>query len=195
MTKWDKLAAKFPWPAKRPAERDLTGWHTLSKKRSLTKFIPAETEGVLVELGSWKGQSTDWFLKTFPKLKVIAIDHWRGSEEHQKMSVKKDLPRLYETFLGNMWPHQSRLIPVKRDSLAGLLQVRVVGIKPAVIYVDASHKYQDVKADIKMALRLFPKAILVGDDWPFPDVNKAVREAADEFKKKVRAGRHTWQLR
>lgn len=41
----------------------------------------------------------------------------------------------------------------------------VVGISPDVIYIDADHHYEPAKEDISTALKLFPDAVLVGDDY------------------------------
>jgi hypothetical protein len=190
---WSKLAKKYPWPEKRPVDRDLTGWHTKDRKDFLRKHLP-NRNGILLELGVWKGLSTDWFLKAFKGLDVVCIDHWKGSEEHHRMDVKKDLPHLYNIFLGNMYLYRQRIIPLRADTLSGMKEVHAAGMAPDVIYIDAAHDYESVKADVNTAIELFPKAMLFGDDWDFPDVNKAVKEVAVKHGRSLRGGKRTWQI-
>lgn len=58
------------------------------------------------------------------------------------------------------------------------------GIIPDIIYIDADHHYQAAKNDIMRSLELFPRALLVGDDYGnYEDVRKAVHECANEFMK------------
>ena len=54
----------------------------------------------------------------------------------------------------------------------------LIGIVPEVIYVDASHHYEDVLQDLSMCLARFPNARICGDDWDYPPVARAATDAA-----------------
>ena len=74
------------------------------------------------------------------------------------------------------------------DSVAGLEWLKSQGIQPDMIYIDGDHHYDAVVRDLEACSRLFPDAILVGDDFGnYKDVSKAVTEcAAKRMKSGVR---------
>ncbi len=58
-------------------------------------------------------------------------------------------------------------------------------LTPDLCYIDADHHYEAAKKDIRNCLTLFPKAIIVGDDYNYPSVKQAVDEIASEFHLQV----------
>jgi hypothetical protein len=90
------------------------------------------------------------------------------------------VPRSHDSFLANLWPHKDRVVPVRSLSWEGLAEVHAAGVKVDVVYVDASHETDDVRRDIETALRLFPGAAIVGDDWKRTSVRAAVEPVAAE---------------
>jgi hypothetical protein len=48
---------------------------------------------------------------------------------------------------------------------------------PDLIYIDAAHDTESVASDVATALRLFPKSVLVGDDWSWDSVRTGVERA------------------
>ena len=71
------------------------------------------------------------------------------------------------------------LVPLRMDTRQGLQLLADNGIQPGVIYVDADHHYDGVFADVQLCVKLFPDAVIVGDDWDYPDVRRAAKEIAD----------------
>ena len=127
--------------------------------------LTEETQ-LIVELGSWLGYSARFMLENAPKAVVICIDHWRGSPEHEENdSASIYLPNLYNDFLSICWEYRDRIVPVRELTLDGMRVVAELGLTPDIVYVDASHDYESVKADLEMASRLFPTAELIGDDY------------------------------
>jgi hypothetical protein len=114
---------------------------------------------LIVELGSWLGQSARWFLKHCPNATVVAVDTWLGSCEHI-LKRQAILPTLYETFLVNNWEWQDRLIPFRNTSLAALNFVHGLGLKPDVVYFDSDHSYWGLTAELETTLELFPDALI-----------------------------------
>jgi len=193
---WEDLAEKYPWPEKRPdVEIDWQGWFDSGHVSLLGPLIRKNPDSVLIELGSWKGKSTRWFLKNFPRLRVVAVDHWEGSVEHKKGPWKKDLPRLYDTFISNCWGYRDRLIPLRTDTIKGLHLCDDAEIKPHLIYVDAAHDFQSVLTDVKTSLALFPRAIVTGDDYPHPPVQKAIKQIQEEQQCRLRVKGRCWAFR
>lgn len=163
---------KYKFPKEKPkVEKKICGWFNSTNSAYLRMMLNKNVKYVM-ELGSWLGMSARTMADFAPNATVICIDHWKGSIEHQDIFF----PELYETFLVNCWDYKDRIIPIKEESIVGMKKVYESGIKPELIYVDASHEYEDVKKDIQTAKKLFPDAVICGDDYN----RKGVRQAVDE---------------
>ena len=92
--------------------------------------------------------------------------------------------------------YKSRFIPIRLRSPDALRYLREREIKPQMIYIDAG-KHRD---DLDAAFKLFPDAILSGDDWLWPDetgvmrMQEHVKAFAQENKFEVRHSRQSWVL-
>lgn len=165
----DQLKHLYPWPTEQPNVDPVDhGWFHNPKKVEALKSVIRPDYRLVLEIGAWLGQSTRILLDgSDPRCQVISVDHWLGSQEHQLGSSGRFrfLPVLYETFLVNCWSYRDRLVPVRAKSLQGLQTVADCGLEPELILIDGSHEYQDVLADIETAHRLFPKAVICGDDY------------------------------
>lgn len=137
------------------------------------------------------GQSCYYMLKFAPNATVIAIDHWEGSAEHQKLP---EVTQLYETFIVNLWENRNRIIPVRERSTIGLRAVYDHDIIPDLIYIDWSHDADNVYKDVTCAIRLFPYSIICGDDWTWENVRKGVNEAIQGTKYKIESSFSFWRL-
>ncbi len=192
-----RLRSEHPWPAVRPRvnpERE-HGWFREAIRDLLARHLSDQTRLVL-ELGSWLGLSTRFILQAAPAADVIAIDHWRGSAEHLNIpDAAKLLPHLYETFLVNCWESQDRLLPLRMGTIDGLRLIFERGLAPDVIYLDADHSYEAVKADLETCLDLFPEAILIGDDWDWTSVRQAVEDVCGTRKIDVHVWGAGWAVR
>jgi hypothetical protein len=195
----DALAAAFPWPATRPAlpevpERNL-GWLREGSKDALASALSERTR-VVVELGAWLGLSTRFALERAPNATVVSVDHWRGSPEHHDSEEwRQMLPTLYETFLALNWEHRARIVPVRRSTVEGLAAIAEHGVEPDAIYVDAGHEYESVLEDLETGHRLFPKAVLVGDDFDWLGVRQALEEFRSRHGFEIIRYRTGWRLR
>ena len=183
----ESLKNAFPWPDSMPKlPPDPHGWFS---KHNIKMFKPLLADAaVILEVGSWLGLSARFWLQN-SKATVICIDTWQGSEEHfTEEEWASKLPKLYETFCVNQWQWRNRLIPIKKSSVEGLHTVASHEVAPDLIYIDASHSYEDVLADITAADMLFPKALIVGDDWNWKNFTrndeKTVQAAVKDFCKK-----------
>jgi hypothetical protein len=83
-----------------------------------------------------------------------------------------------------MWPLRHKVVPIHMDSVAGLEWLKSQRIQPDIIYIDGDHHYKAVVRDLEACSRLFPDAILVGDDYGnYNDVSQAVSECAARHMK------------
>jgi hypothetical protein len=94
--------------------------------------------------------------------------------------MRNGWPHLYYQFLSNVMRAglTEHIIPFPQTSQNGLTVIREMGIKPELIYVDASHEYIDVKQDLRAAWEcVAEEGIIFGDDYiNWPGVTRAVDE-------------------
>lgn len=154
------------WPRLKPAVDPLDhGWLRADAQRALASHINGDTRAI-VEVGSWLGKSAMFMAKSAPDAKVYCIDHWQGSAEHHyNDDFESMLPILFETFCANCWDYRGQIVPIRMSSQDGMREVHRFGVVPDLVYIDASHDYASVLADVALARELFPTAVLVGDDW------------------------------
>ena len=115
---------------------------------------------------------------------------------------------IHQQFLRNTWevryPRRTTLgsasasapsgiVPMRMDSCAALHILKEIGVSPDLIYVDANHHYQPVLDDVSLCVELFPNALIVGDDWHYEEVQRAVKEVATKHGKELYVhGSHCW---
>lgn len=190
-----ELQSLYPWPRYKPPVPipEEAGWLADGSREALAAVLTDHTK-IVVELGAWLGLSTRYIADRAPNATIITIDHWKGSEEHQrKPEWNRLLPNLYETFLNLSWEFRDRIIPIRQRTLEGLRIVAEIGIQPDVVFFDADHAYEAVSADLQLARELFPKATFVGDDYDDPGVEQAVGELASRHKQVVSAYGTRWR--
>jgi predicted O-methyltransferase YrrM len=189
----------FKWPEKKPnVQPDEHGWFVNSK--TLLKFISPQTK-LVVELGSWLGLSTRFILHQAFKADVIAIDHWSdnikdygngGATNASSDPGIEKIGTLWETFLVNCWEYKDRLHPVRAYTKEGLESLRKYNLDVDVVYIDASHSYDDVMSDITLSRELWPKAQIIGDDYAWESVKQAVHDYANKHNLKVMFEDNCW---
>lgn len=133
-----------------------------------------------VEVGSWKGRSASFIgvemIRADKGLHLFCVDHFEGSDEEIHRTDRDVINgTLYETFLKNTEPVSGVVTVIVGSSEKA---ARLVDDETKfVVYLDASHDYDSVLKDIKA---WWPKVQsggrLIGDDWAWPGVRKAVRE-------------------
>lgn len=108
-----------------------------------------------VEVGSWKGASTCYWATEIKnrnkKIDLYAVDTWMGSDEYEHAEQIEKIggtERLYELFLNHIKKAGVSDIvkPLKMNSLDASKKFENNSLD--VVFIDASHKYEDVLADI-----------------------------------------------
>lgn len=136
----------------------------------------------VVEVGSWVGLSTIWLaLAVGDGGSVYAVDHWNGwiDEESGERAHLDLIPDLYHQFLSNMIHSRvsDRVVPLRMESVEA---AAALDVEPDLIYIDASHDFDSVWADLTAwSLHLKAETILCGDDW----LQEGVRTAVELFGK------------
>ena len=137
----------------------------------------------LVEVGVWKGKSVAYLVVELinqnKNIIIDCIDTFEGTKDDGHFNdpiVAKG--KLYEHFMNNMKPVQGMINPIKMTSLEASKLYEDNSID--FLFIDASHDYKNVLADIKA---WYPKVktggIISGDDYSW----SSVKQAVDEFFK------------
>jgi len=180
---------------------DPHGWFG-EKNKSFLKPLVADKK-IILELGSWLGKSTRWFLDNSKAANILCVDTWKGSIEHQtKKGIDVKLPNLLDTFVVNCWNYRHKILYFQKDTISGMKEIHDLKIMPDFIYVDASHQYEDVLNDLQTAYDLFPNALICGDDWSWKNKSqekrRTVRQAVYTFcinnGLKVTDNGHVWMI-
>lgn len=163
---------------------EIPGWFDFQDiySRVVDEFIESR-DAVFVEVGSWLGRSAAYFVDqvthrsrfSFNNLILVCVDTWEGSEEHKLYVAQHDV---YAEFCENVdgWIRGGYIVPVRKPSVEAAKDYEdesLVGV-----FIDASHEYEDVLADIRA---WWPKVkqggYFGGHDINWPGVSRAVQES------------------
>lgn len=171
---------------------DLTGWSVVPE--FFEKYLEKADASTVVEVGVWKGLSTAQMAKWLKRKKrgvMISIDTFLGAPEmwtasavsgadpSRSLLLEHGFPSIYKTFLSNMQHEQLTdvVVPLPLPSKLASVVLKRLNVTADLIHVDAAHEYGSVKEDIH-AWWPFVRGggILLGDDWSWTGVQKAVKE-------------------
>jgi hypothetical protein len=178
-------------------ERDLQGWG--GHRKYFKDRIFETNPDIILEVGSWKGKSAvamadicaaSNYLRT--RTEIVCIDTWLGATEfwtnhedekrYKSLGLKNGYPSVYYQFLYNVWDegHASRITPFPQTSMNAARFLKAKGVQSSLIYLDGSHEYEDVKADLEAYWQLLePGGTIFGDDYC--EYWQGVIDAVDEF--------------
>jgi len=154
-------------------------------------------DGIIMEIGCWKGKSTAAIAnKVAPEI-LHAVDTWQGNIDEQTVTGKlhptvreASKTNIFEIFQKNMADHtKGNVLPHKMDCFDYLGELDQ---KVKFCHIDGSHDYPSVKKTIEMLLpKMAENGILCGDDFKSAHagredlqggVERAVRECLPDFK-------------
>jgi len=171
----------------------IEGWASITEQGKLLETILPLLDNkklVIAEIGVYQGRGTAmWNVELINKkmdYQYYAIDHFKGSEEHDKTIDYYSITR------GNLKPIFENLNIIRNDSLSEA--ENYIDSFFDIIYIDASHDYESVKKDISA---WFPKlkvgGVFCGDDYivGWDGVIKAVDES---FEKITKVGNQQWYV-
>ena len=151
---------------------EIPGWMTAAELHWLRET--AARADSFVEVGCWKGRSTQAVLERCPG-PVYAVDHWQGSAAERKgphaEAVTGDV---FAEFLTNVGHYQN--LRVRRGN-----SIEIAPMLPLadVVFIDGGHEYHEVLADIN-AWAPRTLRIIAGHDYHLPGVKRAVDESFGE---------------
>lgn len=193
-----------PWPCDRP-EAPVVDWGWGIEGEDLLRQVVDPGVAVVLEIGSLLGGSARFWADHCPNAHVLCVDPWidvtnvddRPFLEHVPELVDFVLGRtdgLFDVFRASNWSLRDRITPLRGYSPDRLTTVLQHGVEPDVVYIDGSHVYEDVIADMTTARALFPDALLCGDDYNWPAVGAAVDYVVANRGDRLRRSGNTWLI-
>jgi Methyltransferase domain len=180
------------WEGFKPSRttRNPEGWN--GNHPSLRRLAAAVGDKTVIDVGVWKGQSTITMAQAMKSARidgcVIAVDTFLGSSEHWSepnlYTRKHAMPDIFQTFMSNVVNAgvKDYIVPMPQTSTTAASILRLLGIKAAVVHIDAAHEYEDVLRDATEYWSILePGGYLIGDD--FHDTWPGVVRAANEFSR------------
>jgi len=149
---------------------------------------------IVIEVGIWKGASLLRMHGLARELglptQFIAVDTWLGSAEHwlgakdrARLKLKGGYPDLYRQFAFNIVALEATdvfALPMTSTAAAAVLDK--LGVHADLIYIDAGHEEDDVRADLaNYSVLLRSGGVMFGDDYheTWPGLVRAVEAFAD----------------
>lgn len=181
---------------------DLRAW--LSKLEGWNSYDPIFLELIqkhrpqfIIEVGTWLGASAIHMARCQAECgiagQVLCVDTWLGSVEfwtnqddptrYGSLNLNHGYPTVYYQFLANVLHAGCReyIIPFPQTSANAARWLALKRVQADLVYLDASHEYGDVMADLDLYWPLVkPGGVMLGDDWlTFLDVPRAVKDFSD----------------
>lgn len=120
----------------------------------------------ILEIGSFEGRSTTWFLDNVQNCHVTCIDTWGGGMDHERGSSDINFTTVKENFDYNMKRHEGRYKAIETTSFNGLIHLNHQDVEFDFIFIDGSHVAVDVLSDLVLSWPLAKVgALIYCDDY------------------------------
>ncbi len=192
---------------------DLQGWgheHPIFA-RLLGELRPR----FILEVGTWKGASAVHMGRLQRQLgisdgEIVCVDTWLGALEfwtnhddptrYRSLNLTHGFPSVYYTFLKNVVAEAMSGVITPFPTTSGIAArfFKLHTLNFDLVYLDASHDYEDVAADIAAYWPLVGAGgVLFGDDFTqgWPGVMRAVNEFAEQAGMKLQIDGDKWVMR
>lgn len=148
------------------AHRSIPGWFPEENEQELSRLILEHGIRSVIDVGAFVGKSTVFFAQRVAR--VFSVDTFQGTDEHYLSTVPQLVANMRREFDRNTAAYHNVQV-FAADSLEAAKFSPIVDL----VYIDASHKYNDVVLDIEAWAPLAGK-VLCGDDYHWPEVRAAV---------------------
>lgn len=143
----------------------------------------ANAPATFVEVGSWAGKSAAFMgveiINSGKAIKLYCVDPWHDGgpdlrdTEHAKLHAGVTL---YDQFIANVMPVAGVIAPMRMLSVEAAERFHDHSV--SFLMIDGDHSYEAVRDDIRAWLpKMRRGGIIAGDDYGWPGVMQAVREA------------------
>lgn len=150
--------------------------------RDLIKYIDLDNI-VMVEVGSYAGESTEIFCESSNVQRVYAIDPWvNGYDPKDRSSQRIEMAKV-EAWFDERMARFDNLIKLKKASEEAIQDFEDNSLD--LVYIDGNHQYDAVCNDIKMWLpKIVDNGYIAGHDFTSkPKVKQAVLDTLGKPEK------------
>ena len=188
---------------KSPTQPPQKGWY--SDHPVFEQLFKERRPKHVLEVGSLLGASAIHMGKLMHQHRIdgsiTCVDTFLGSCEHYlkgrgfwRRMLASGRYNFFDEFLGNVEQAgvSDVVTPFVQTSTNAARLFRDIGVRFDLIYLDASHEYEDVLADLRAWYPLLaPGGVLVGDDFeePWFEIIRAVMEFAEEIRHPLKTAR------
>lgn len=152
---------------------EIDGWMTDRELRWLADV--ASRCRTIIEVGSFRGRSTI-AMAANSDATIWCVDTWDTAQEGRLIGDTD-----FVHFLRNTWPYRKQIIPIRLDAAKAATLLQEKKIQAGLVFIDASHDYNSVAADIRNYRPLVKDGgILAGHDYN-PGTWDGVVKAVDEL--------------
>lgn len=154
---------------------------------TLAKLIQAEN---VLEIGVAWGYHAEHLLSCLPNIKYTGIDPYQSGYDGKDSfceyvcklfndDEQSSMDRLYTAVKCNLENKYRDRVVILRDS--SLNAIKNLTVPFSLIFLDGDHRFENVKQELALFWPLVREGgLLVGDDYDWPDVKKAVDLFAQE---------------
>ncbi len=160
--------------------RRIIGWLPDTAQATLEMLIEKFKVRSIIEVGSFLGMSACFFAERVDE--VVCVDRFdREISQFAADQMGIELASHHEMFLDNTAAYPN-IESIKADSLVAA----AMDLKADLVYIDAGHEYQEVKADVEAWTPHAGKVICGDDNQPnWPGVQRYAREIGADTSERI----------
>jgi hypothetical protein len=120
------------------------------------------------------------------------------TERYDALGLVNGYPTVYYQFLANMMHlgNQDVVVPFPQTSTLAGRWLRSHGVEAQLVYIDASHEYDDVLSDMNIYWDIVSRGgIMFGDDYWIDDIRRAVSDFSISKRIKIESNDRFWILK
>jgi predicted O-methyltransferase YrrM len=180
------------WFADKTFTADWTSWHFPTWVKLFGKYRGRAPR--ILEIGSWEGRSTLFFLNFMPRARLTCIDTFAGGQEHREAAERdpdeaRSLKKLERRFDDNTREFRRRIEKIKAQSGEALAALAVARRRFDLAYIDGGHKAVEAYADGALTWPLMARGgIVLFDDYQWAEMPEPLdnpKAGIDAFLKSI----------
>jgi predicted O-methyltransferase YrrM len=158
------------------------GWYSDNTRKALEGAVQYYKPKTVFELGVWFGQSSVGIFQSSPhKINYYGFDYFTATATNPDYVTMTPIDKLFvehfrlETAVANVAPYSKKhnIHFILEDVLKSYKTLEVV---PDLVFIDAIKDTKELQTVIDAYLKLNPNIVIVGDDYVFDSVKRAVKK-------------------
>jgi predicted O-methyltransferase YrrM len=161
------------------------GWYSDKTREALEGAVQHYKPKVVVELGVWYGKSTSGIFQSSPhKIDYYGFDYFTPTATNPDYVTQTPIDKLFmkhfrlESAVANVAPYSKKhnIHFLFHDVLKSDEVMKKLNVVPDLLFIDAIKKTDELQNTIDKYLKLNPNIVIVGDDYVFDTVKRAVKK-------------------